>query len=45
LAAAMLLVLAAVSAFTGARTSVLPMKLCPVVKSSVALAFFLSTIV
>jgi len=45
LAAAMLFVLAAVSAFTGARTSVLPMKLCPFVKSGVALAFLASTLV
>jgi hypothetical protein len=45
LAAAMLLVLAAVSALTGARTTVLPMKLCPFVKSGVALAFFASTLV
>jgi len=45
LTAAMLLVLATVSAFTGARTSVLPMKLCPFVKSGVALTFFVSTIV
>lgn len=45
LAASMLLVLAAISAFTGARTSVLPMKLCPIVKSVVALVFLLSTLV
>jgi hypothetical protein len=45
LAAAMLLVLAVVSAFTGARTSVLPMRLCPIVKSVVALMFIVSTIV
>lgn len=42
-AGAMLLVLAAVSALTGARTAVLPMKLCPYVKSAVALAFFVAT--
>jgi hypothetical protein len=45
LAAAMLVVLAVVSAFTGARTSVVPMKLCPFVKTAVALAFFISTVV
>ena len=44
LAAGMLLTLAVVSAFTGARTSVLPMKLCPFVKTGVALAFFISTV-
>jgi len=35
----MLFVLAGVSAFTGARTTVLPMKLCPFIKSGVALLF------
>jgi hypothetical protein len=40
----MLLVLATVSFFTGARTSVLPMKLCPFVKTAVALTFFLSAL-
>ena len=42
--AAMLLILATISAFTGARTSVLPMKLCPYVKSAVALAFIVATV-
>ena len=37
--AGMLLVLAVISAFTGARTAVLPLKLCPVVKTAVALTF------
>ena len=41
--AAMLLVLAVVSFFTGARTSILPTKLCPYVKSAAAMAFFVST--
>lgn len=44
-AGVMLLLLAIVSAFTGARTAVLPMKLCPYVKTAVALAFFVATIV
>lgn len=43
--AVMLLLLAAVSAFTGARTAVLPMKLCPVVKTAVAVAFLTATFV
>lgn len=43
--AGMLLVLATVSAFTGARTSVLPMKLCPIVKSTVAALFVIATFV
>jgi len=37
--AVMLLVLAVLSLFTGARTSVLPMKICPAVKSITALMF------
>jgi hypothetical protein len=41
----MLLLLATVSAFTGARTAVLPMKLCPFVKTAVALAFLTATFV
>ncbi|UCH78649.1 MAG: hypothetical protein JSU81_01485 [Candidatus Coatesbacteria bacterium] len=41
--AAFLLVLAALSSLTGARTSVLPMKLCPYVKTAVAAAFVLGT--
>lgn len=45
MAGAMLLVLAVVSMFTGARTSVLPMRLCPFVKTAVAVAFFVATIV
>lgn len=43
--AGLLLVLAVVSSFTGARTTVLPMKLCPFVKTGVALAYFVSTAV
>lgn len=44
-AAVMLLILATISAFTGARTAVLPMKLCPYVKTAVAAAFFIATVV
>ncbi|MFH1852999.1 MAG: hypothetical protein ABIA75_11710 [Candidatus Neomarinimicrobiota bacterium] len=40
-AAAMLLALAALSLFTGARTAVLPMKLCPAVKTLTALLFLI----
>jgi hypothetical protein len=39
----MLFVMAGVSAFTGARTSVLPMKLCPVIKTGTALLFLAGT--
>ena len=42
--ALMLLAMAALSAFTGARTSILPMRLCPVVKSSVAVLFLVGTL-
>jgi len=44
-AAVMLVILATISAFTGARTAVLPMKLCPYVKTAVAAAFFIATVV
>lgn len=37
--AAFLLILALLSLFTGARTSILPMRLCPLIKSIVALLF------
>jgi hypothetical protein len=42
-AAAFLLVLAALSSFTGARTRIVPMKLCPYIKTAVAAAFILGT--
>jgi hypothetical protein len=42
--AVLLLVLATVSAFTGARTSIVPMKLCPFVKTGVAAAYLLATL-
>ncbi|MFC2076153.1 hypothetical protein ACFLT7_03625 [candidate division KSB1 bacterium] len=42
--AVMLLVMAALSAFTGARTPILPMKLCPFVKTGVALLFFIGSV-
>ena len=42
--AVMLAVLAFVSSTTGARTSILPMKLCPLIKSGVALLFVLGTV-
>ena len=42
--AIMLVVLAFVSSATGARTSILPMKLCPRIKAGVALLFVLGTV-
>jgi len=44
-AAVMLFVMAILSSLTGARTSVLPMKLCPVVKLIVGAAYIAATIV
>ena len=44
-AAVMLFALALVSAFTGARTAILPMRLCPWIKSAVAIIFIAATIV
>ena len=41
--AVMLLILAILSTFTGARTAVLPMKLCPFVKSAAAAAYLAAT--
>jgi hypothetical protein len=43
--AVMLIVLAFLSSATGARTSILPMKLCPRIKSGVALLFVLGTVI
>ena len=43
-AAGMLMVMAIWSAFTGARTSILPMKACPFVKSIVAIIFIIAGI-
>lgn len=42
-AAGMLLIMEAVSALTGARTAVLPMRLCPLVKTGVALVWLVAT--
>ena len=43
-AAGMLIVSAIWTAFTGARTPIVPMKLCPVVKAGVALLFVLGSL-
>jgi hypothetical protein len=42
--AGMLIIMAVLSLFTGARTSIVPMKLCPLVKSMVAVLFILGII-
>jgi hypothetical protein len=39
----MLLVMAGLTAFTGARTSIVPIKICPIVKTVAAFLFFLGT--
>jgi predicted RND superfamily exporter protein len=41
--AGMLLVLAVLSTLTGARTSILPMRICPLIKTLVAISFFMAT--
>ena len=40
----MLLVMAGLTAITGARTPIKPMKLCPVIKTIVAILFFLGSL-
>lgn len=40
----MLVIMAILSSATGAKTSIIPMKLCPFIKSSVALLFVLGTV-
>lgn len=42
--AVMLIVMAGLTAFTGARTSLIPIKICPVVKTTVAILFFLGSV-
>jgi hypothetical protein len=41
--ALMLIVMAILTGITGARTSIVPIKICPIVKTVVALLFFLGT--
>ena len=42
--AGMLIVMAGWSTLTGARTSILPMKICPYVKTAVAVLFILGSV-
>ncbi len=44
ISAVMLVVMAGLSLLTGARTSILPIKICPVVKTTVAIMFFLGSV-
>jgi len=43
ISALMLIVLAGLSLFTGARTSIIPIKICPLVKTTVAILFFIGS--
>ena len=42
--AAMLIVMAGLTTLTGARTSIVPIKMCPFVKAAVAILFFLGSV-
>lgn len=44
ISAMMLFIMAVLSQLTGARTSIIPMKFCPVIKTIVAILFFLGSI-
>ena len=44
ISALMLVVVAGLSLFTGARTSIIPIKICPLVKTAVAILFFLGSV-
>jgi len=44
LSGAMLLVMASLTASTGARTKIVPIKVCPIIKTIVAILFFLGSI-
>ncbi|MFC1926322.1 hypothetical protein ACFLWV_01050 [Chloroflexota bacterium] len=44
ISAIMLIALAGVSLFTGARTSIVPIKICPIVKTVVAVLFILGSV-
>ncbi|MBT9437988.1 MAG: hypothetical protein GAS50_02220, partial [Desulfobacterales bacterium] len=40
ISAVMLIIMAGLSLLTGARTSIVPIKICPIVKTTVAILFF-----
>ena len=44
ISAVMLIIMAGLTLFTGARTSIVPIKICPLVKTTVAILFFLGSI-
>lgn len=41
----MLIIMAMLSLFTGARTSIVPIKICPLVKTTVAILIFLGSVI
>ncbi len=43
--AVILLVMSVLSLFTGARTAIIPMKICPIIKTTVALLFIIASTV
>ena len=45
ISAGILLIMTIVSVFTGARTPILPMKICPIIKTIVAILFIVATFV
>ncbi len=44
ISAVMLIVMAGLTLLTGARTSIVPIKICPLVKTTVAILFFLGSV-
>ena len=42
--AIVLVIMAVISALTGAKTPILPMRICPVIKAAVAVMFFLGSV-
>ena len=44
ISAVMLIVMAGLTLLTGARTSIVPIKICPLVKTTVAILFFMGSV-
>ena len=44
ISAVMLIIMAGLTLLTGARTSIVPIKICPLVKTTVAILFFLGSV-
>jgi hypothetical protein len=43
--AGMLIIMAVLTSFTGARTAIIPIKICPLIKTIVAILFFIGSII